>query len=139
VILALAISGAKAETAGAWRLHGTLEGDARPLLCKASVVRRARHDQMEASLNVTFSRPNYSASFLYLRPAAWAAERELLAQGIVAAGVENDDVVSSRGTRETKSWTPAFAGGTQVLPAGIYSSRGYLFIVIRGLTGVPRA
>ena len=34
VILALAISGAKAETAGAWRLHGTLEGDARPLLCK---------------------------------------------------------------------------------------------------------
>jgi hypothetical protein len=34
VILALAISGAKAETAGAWRLHGTLEGDARPLLCR---------------------------------------------------------------------------------------------------------
>jgi hypothetical protein len=34
VILALAICGAKAETAGTWRLHGTLEGDARPLLCK---------------------------------------------------------------------------------------------------------
>jgi hypothetical protein len=34
VILALAISGAKAETAGAWRLHGTLDGDTRPLLCK---------------------------------------------------------------------------------------------------------
>jgi hypothetical protein len=34
VILALAICGAKAENAGAWRLHGTLEGDARPLLCK---------------------------------------------------------------------------------------------------------
>ncbi len=30
----LAIAGAKAETAGTWRLHGTLEGDARPLLCK---------------------------------------------------------------------------------------------------------
>ena len=34
VILALAICGAEAETAGTWRLHGTLEGDARPLLCK---------------------------------------------------------------------------------------------------------
>jgi hypothetical protein len=34
VILALAICGAKAETAGTWRLHGTLDGDARPLLCK---------------------------------------------------------------------------------------------------------
>src|SRR4249920_2695143 len=34
VILTLAICGAKAENAGAWRLHGTLEGDARPLLCK---------------------------------------------------------------------------------------------------------
>jgi peptidoglycan hydrolase-like protein with peptidoglycan-binding domain len=30
----LAICGAKAESAGAWRLHGTLDGDARPLLCK---------------------------------------------------------------------------------------------------------
>ncbi len=33
-IMVLAICSAKAENAGTWRLHGTLDGDARPLLCK---------------------------------------------------------------------------------------------------------
>jgi Putative peptidoglycan binding domain len=40
VILALAICGAKAETAGTWRLHGTLEGDATPKLLSPRLQRR---------------------------------------------------------------------------------------------------
>src|SRR4249920_1028567 len=97
VILTLAICGAKAENAGAWRLHGTLEGDARPLLCK---------DPETTNLIVDVAPRNSRAGRAFRR--VWLPRHRLASFAASGrAGIRNRAVFGYLASAARQAFTPA--------------------------------